>query len=93
MFLLKDSDTCQLNNYLPFVCYFDQQRELGQHLCGLLRCDSMIATCMFGTLKVAVSLAKSFCPLSAFFSGYRWWQVLGDCLPSYFLLVSVRGEL
>lgn len=45
------------------MCYFDWQCGLGQHLCGLLRSDSMITTCMFSTLKVAVNLA--FCPLPA----------------------------
>lgn len=56
---------------------------LGQHLCGLLRSDSMITTCMFSTLKVAVNSA--FCPLPAISlaTGGSCF-IEGECLPTYF---------
>lgn len=68
------------------LCVFDRQRGLGQYLCVLLRSDSMITTRMFGTLKVAVSvLARSFCPLSAFF--LLWLQVVAGFWGNVCLLI------
>lgn len=65
------SDTCQ-NSYSHFVCYFDWQSGLGQHLCGFLRSDSMITTCMFRTLKVALYFGILSPTGPLLFSGYRW---------------------